>query len=330
MKPIEFSIVVPAYQAAGSIARCVEALAQQTVDRERYEVIVIDDGSTDGTAEQARQAGADHILSAPHHGPATARNAGVAVAQGEIVLFTDADCEPAPDWLARMTTPFLDPTVDGAKGTYRTRQQALVARFVQLEYEHKYDKMRAQRTIDFVDTYAAAYHRRVLAGGEGFDPHFPRASGEDVEFSYRVSRQGRRLVFVPNAFVFHRHVDTVARYVARKYYVGFWRVRMYRLHPDKAVSDSHTPQTLKLQIALMGGMIICLALAAFWPPALIVDLALLMLFLISTIPFIRKALHRDPPVALVAPALLLLRALALGWGFAVGIVWHLARRQHTD
>jgi len=321
MEQPAYSVVVPAYRAFRTIAACLEALNAQTVERHRYELIVVDDGSDDATVSQARQAGADRVLTVPHGGPAAARNAGVAAARGEIVLFTDADCEPAPDWIERMVAPFDDPAVDGAKGVYRTRQRSWVARFVQLEYEDKYDRMRGRQTIDFVDTYAAAYRRCVFADG-GFDPAFPAASGEDVEFSYRLARQGRRLVFAPDAVVYHQHPATLARYARRKYYVGFWRVRMVRLHPDKVIDDAHTPQSLKLQVGLMALLLLSLALALFWPPFLPVAAVLLLAFMVSALPFLVKALQRDAPIAFAAPWLLLLRALALGLGFAAGLVWH--------
>ncbi|MBN1178002.1 MAG: glycosyltransferase [Anaerolineae bacterium] len=314
----EVSVIVPAYRAAAALERCLHALGAQTVPRSQYEVIVVDDGSGDETADRARAAGADRVLTIPHAGPAAARNAGVALAQGDIVLFTDADCEPAGDWIAQMTAPFADPAIDGAKGVYRTRQRAWVARFVQLEYEEKYDRMARQETIDFVDTYAAAYRRRVFEQGQGFDVAFPRASGEDVEFSYRLARQGRRLLFAPGAVVFHHHVDTLGKYARRKYHVGFWRVRMYRLHPDKALSDSHTPQTLKVHIALVGAMLACLALGSVQRGFLIAAAGLLAAFCASTVPFVVKALRRDPRIALVAPGLLFLRALALGIGVLAG------------
>jgi glycosyltransferase involved in cell wall biosynthesis len=137
MNQPEISIIVPTYQAADVIRRCVSALSDQSVARERYEILVVDDGSTDGTVAAARDAGADRVLTLSHGGPAVARNAGVEAAAGDLVLFTDADCVPASDWVEHMIAPFADAEVQGVKGVYRTRQRSLVARFVQLEYEDK-------------------------------------------------------------------------------------------------------------------------------------------------------------------------------------------------
>ena len=106
------------------------------------------------------------VLSQTNAGPAAARNPGARAAAGDILLFTDADCVPASDWVERMVAPFADPAVAGTKGEYRTRQRALIARFVQQEYQDRYDRMVGQSSIYFVDTYSAGYRRNLfLAAG---------------------------------------------------------------------------------------------------------------------------------------------------------------------
>jgi len=323
------SVIVPAYNAARTLPVCLAKLENQTVSWSSYEVIVVDDGSTDATREIAQGYGV-RLLTQPNHGPAAARNLGVQAAQGEILLFTDADCAPAPDWIAAMIEPLADPDVVGVKGAYRTRQREMVARFVQAEYEDKYDKMHQERYIDFVDTYAAAYRRCVFADGQGFDPAFPRASGEDVEFSYRLAQRGYKMVFAPGAVVYHQHVASALGYLRRKYYVGYWRVRMYRKHPQKALADSHTPQMLKAQVGLALLMVAFLPASVLWRGFLAGAAMLAVLFGLSTIPFCLKTLKKERAVALVSPALLLLRALALGTGFGMGILDHLLGRRGAE
>ena len=154
---MKFSVVVPAYQAAAVLPSCLGALQRQTIDRAQLEIIVVDDGSTDSTAAAAEQAlrdfPASQVIRTKHGGPAKARNLGARIARGDVLLFTDADCEPVPDWLEHFARVFLEPSISGAAGAYATRQRSLVARFVQQEYEERYDHTRRQAAIDFIDTY---------------------------------------------------------------------------------------------------------------------------------------------------------------------------------
>ncbi|MBC7226456.1 MAG: glycosyltransferase [Thermoflexales bacterium] len=327
MTRIRYSVIIPAYQAERTIGPCVRALDEQTVPRDQYEIIVVDDGSTDRTADVARQAGADRVLTIPHSGPSAARNAGVDVAQGEIVLFADADCEPWPDWLERMTAPFADPAVMGAKGVYRTRQRALIARLVQLEYEFRYDRMARLASIDFIDTYAAAYRRELFLRYGGFATDIPIPSVEDIDFSFRLARAGHRLVFVPDARVWHTHPSTLGAYLARKARYGFWRGLLYLWHPEKRQGDTHTDPALKKQFALLALTVLFLAAGLFWPPLFLGAGGALLAFLWTTLPFVRWAWARDRAVALAWPGVTFLRGLCQGAGLALGLAYHRLFRQ---
>jgi len=326
-KPGFYSTVLPVYNGAETLPECLQALLAQTLPVDQYQVIVVDDGSTDDTAEVARSFGVQ-VISQPNAGPAAARNRGAQAAQGDILLFTDADCIPAPDWVERMAAAFTEPNVVGTKGVYRTRQRELVARFVQAEYEDRYDRMRTLEPIDFVDTYSAGYRRDVFLAFGGFDTSFPTASVEDQEFSFRLAEAGHRLVFVPDAQVFHTHDRTPGEYARRKFWIGYWKVRVMLEHPDKLVRDSHTPQVLKLQMGLaaLGALLVVgsvLTSAGSVEPGwwlALAGLAAWAALLVSGLPFLIKLLRRDPAVMLVAPLLLFVRAWALGLGFLVGLL----------
>jgi cellulose synthase/poly-beta-1,6-N-acetylglucosamine synthase-like glycosyltransferase len=258
------SVIIPAYNSEETLAQLLHALESQTVPSEKYEVIVVDDGSTDATANLVASFHWAHCVSIPHSGAATARNRGASAARGEILLFTDADCEPQSDWMEKMLAPFADTRVIGAKGVYRTREQGMTARFVQLEYEEKYERMRNADQIDFIDTYSAAYRRQVFLSNGGFDESFPTASVEDQEFSFRLARLGCRMVFIPDAIVFHPHDSSLGAYLRRKFFIGYWKVHLHTRHPTKVWRDSHTPPTLKLQILFLLATLASLA-ASLYP-----------------------------------------------------------------
>ena len=313
------SVVVPVYTGARHLRDCLQALDWQSAPRDSYEVIVVEDGSTDDS-RQLKLWPEVRWLQQAHQGPAAARNLGVAAARGELVLFTDADCEPAPDWVASMMAPFGDPRVSGVKGVYGSRQRSLVARFTQLEYEDKYRGMVDRETIDFVDTYSAGYRRHILQAAGGFDTRFPTASVEDQELSFRLAKAGHRLVFQPEAVVYHQHPPNLWAYARRKFRIGYWKVLVHRRHPDKLVQDSHTPQVLKLQMLLMALLLPAIVVGLIQPGLWWVPAAVALLLGASMVPFCWRVWQSDRAVVLVAPLLLTVRALALGLGFEAGLV----------
>jgi glycosyltransferase involved in cell wall biosynthesis len=317
------SVIIPAMNAAPTLPACLDGLRNQTAPSSAFEVIVVDDGSTDDTTAQAKAGGA-RVERIPHAGRAAARNHGARTAHGSLLLFTDADCVPNPDWVARLSAPFTDSSIAGARGVYRTRQNSLIARFVQLEYEDKYRLLQPLQDIDFVDTYSAAYRRDVFLQGGGFDPSL--RYDEDQEFSFRLANQGHRLVFVPDAIVYHRHANTVQSYLAKKYDIGFWKAAVILMHPKKLARDTHTPFSQRAQMLLFYLTVaLCLpaALGALspWFPA-----GVALALIVTTLPFAWRAGRKDVTVALAAPLLLWGRAAALGTGFALGIVRFLPKR----
>lgn len=323
---VDVSVIVPAYNAEETIGDCVAALRTQQFDRP-YEIIVVDDGSGDETAQRASAAGATVITTARGR-PAAARNAGIQAAAGAIVCCTDADCVPHPDWLQQLCAPFSDRDIVACKGIYGTRQRSLTARFVQLEYEDKYDLLRGQENIDFIDTYSAAYRRATLLENGGFDKRFDYL--EDQELSFRLAARGYRMAFQETAVVDHRHSATPAAYLRKKAIIGYWKIQVMRRWPDKVGGDSHTPQVMKLQMLLamsiVGALVVGVSLVAArlgqidWVAAFSPVLALAAIFALTTVPFVYKCWRKDRAVAIIAPIMLFGRALALSVGTLAGVV----------
>jgi cellulose synthase/poly-beta-1,6-N-acetylglucosamine synthase-like glycosyltransferase len=219
-----------------------------------------------------------------------------------------------------MTRVFADVTISGAKGVYRSRQRSLVARFVQQEYQDKYDRMATLPAIDFIDTYSAAYRRAVFVASGGFDTSFTTASVEDQEFSFRLTEQGHRLVLVPEAIVYHQHDATLSEYVRRKYGIGYWKPLVLRRHPGKAIKDSHTPQSIKVQIVLLAIAIDATLLTILVPGFAVLAVSAWLLLLSTMLPLLIKIARRDAAVLGVAPLMIGLRAFGLGAGLTIGLI----------
>jgi cellulose synthase/poly-beta-1,6-N-acetylglucosamine synthase-like glycosyltransferase len=321
------SIIIPTFNGSSRVANCLDALAQQTVGRDA-EILVVDDGSTDNIADVVARHPGVRLISQANAGPAAARNRGAAEARGDILLFTDDDCVPAANWLEQMLGPFRDPEVVGVKGVYRTRQKRLVARFVQMDYEDRYRLMAHAASIDFIDTYSAAFRRGRFLELHGYDASFPVACAEDVELSYRMSARGWKMKFAPDAIVYHTHPDTLWRYLKKKYKFAFWRVLAVRKNPNKAVKDSHTPQLMKLQLLFAPALLLAVSFDLTVRPAVPASVLVLAAFLLSTLPFAVRAFAKDPVIGLLSPLLLAARACAQLLGVTAGLVH--ARRKPAE
>jgi glycosyltransferase involved in cell wall biosynthesis len=119
--PVDVSVVIPSRDRRGPLERCLNALVEQT--HPHFEVVVVDDASSDGTTAFLQEFSADHptlplrwIVNDVNIGANRSRNRGIREARGELVAFTDSDCVPAPDWLERLTAPFADANLGAVTG----------------------------------------------------------------------------------------------------------------------------------------------------------------------------------------------------------------------
>lgn len=313
-KTVRYSIIVPAYNAGRTLPDTLAALEHQTTFHDDYEVIVVDDGSTDDTADAARRFGVN-CISQPNRGPAAARNHGARVAEGDIILFTDADCSPDRDWLRQMTLPFQNEKTIGVKGAYRTYQKELAARFAQAEFEDRYDLLGEADAIDMVDTYSAAFRRDIFIKIGLFDESFPVANNEDTELSYRMCASGYRLEFNPEAIVYHLHPDSFVKYLRLKFKRGYWRMIVYRNYPGKALKDTYTPVVIKFQTMMAASSIPSVLFSIASPVLLKLTGLLFLCIMVSSIPFSVKTFKKDPVIGLISPLVVFGRSLS----FALGV-----------
>ena len=322
---MDISIIIPVFNAGDKIYRCIDAIKKQKTKRS-FEIILVDDGSTDDAIQQIQDDNV-RIFHQSNQGPAAARNLGVEKSKGEIILFTDADCEPQEDWIEEMVRPLEDSSISGVKGAYLTRQKKIVARFVQLEYESKYEKMKKDRYIDFIDTYSAGFKKRDFICVGGYDTRFPTACVEDQEFSFRMWEKGYRMVFNPDAKVYHTHSDNIFNYMKKKFRIGFWKALVLKTHPQKIVRDSHTPQSLKFEMIFSMLFLIFLLLWPLKKGFLFYALFPLLGFSVAIFPFFIKTLKKDRLVSLFSPLILFARAISLSMGLIAGSI-RIMNRQH--
>ncbi|MBL8414923.1 MAG: glycosyltransferase [Propionivibrio sp.] len=322
------TVIIPVRNGVSVLPDCLTALRQQSYPSDKLEVIVIDDESTDHTpslVEAEIGAWAQHgsspslrLIRKTWGGAGAARNRGVQEALGEVVLFTDADCEPTLTWVEEMMKPLADPEVQAVAGGYLTKQKSSVARLAQTEFEDRYRYVVRHRFIDIAFTHSCAVRRTAFLATQGFDERIPN-NGDDLELSYRLAKHGHRIVFAPKGLVYHQHPATWGEYIKKKIGRGYWRTLIFKRYPAKLVRDSYTPQTLKLQI-LLAGLAPLLTLLAIAGPSwagVAAIIAWLVLFC-STIPFVLR-MNGSLLLRLLAPIFLIVQATSIGWGTFLGL-----------
>ncbi len=195
------SVIVPTYNRPKQLPALLQALTQ--LDYPHYEIIIVDDGSPTPVSVAPFQAGVK-LLRQRNAGPAAARNAGAAVATGDLLLFTDDDCRPAPDWISAFVAQYVqspDALLGGRvingfpRNLFATATQDMI------------DYLRGEPARFFASNNMGIGRKRFLEI-DGFSTDFPLAAGEDRDFSDRA----HPLVYCPDAQVRHYHNLTLRRF----------------------------------------------------------------------------------------------------------------------
>lgn len=240
---IDFSIVIPAHNRPAQLRNCLDAIATLKYPRDRCEVIVVDDGSTQVlTPAVVPFLNRLHITLLRQHnsGPAAARNTGAAAATGRYVVFTDDDCRPDTGWLEALagklaTNPGCaagGQTVNGLpENLFSTASQVLIGYL----YQHW---NRDGDDAFFIASNNLAFPRARFLEVGGFNATFPLAAAEDRELCDRWRSHQGRLVYAPEALVHHFHALNLKTFVIQHFSYGrgariFRDLRRWREKPRR-------------------------------------------------------------------------------------------------
>lgn len=202
------SVIVPVFNGEETIRTCVESLLELDYPRDRFEVVVVDNRSTDRTRAVLREYPITLLEETETQSSYAARNLGIRRSRGDVLAFTDADCVVEHGWLRAIVRAIAPADVGGVAGAIEAygsdspieQYQAHRALRAERAYNHK--------VLPFAQTANAAYRRSVFDRIGLFNPGI--IFGGDLDLSWRMQRElGLRLVFEPLAFVWHRHRTTV-------------------------------------------------------------------------------------------------------------------------
>ncbi|MHB8383379.1 MAG: glycosyltransferase family 2 protein, partial [Candidatus Binataceae bacterium] len=222
------SVVIAAYNAAATLGDSLASVRDQHYPG--IETIVVDDGSTDATAEIARQAGA-RVIRVDHRGLGGARNAGIDAATGEIVAFLDADARADRDWLYHLAECITrrDAAAAGGPNFAPEATNAKAAAMAAAPGLPREVRAGDDRLAQLCGCNMAVTKSALRAAG-GFDPGFT-AAGDDVDLSWRLAEQGATLASAPGAIVIHERRATLSAYLAQQRGYGRGEGALYRRYP---------------------------------------------------------------------------------------------------
>jgi glycosyltransferase involved in cell wall biosynthesis len=227
--PLLISVVIPTFNRKETLLRCLGRLQEQTHTHAGVEVIVVDDGSIDGTKDAVERFAAGSglavvFLQEAHAGPAAARNAGARKARGTILAFTEDDVEPEPRWLEHAARYFQDPGTAALEGETRSVASGNLRSF------------ESPGTHGFLPCNLFVRRDLFLEAG-GFDPEYCDLRlglyfREDADFGCRLLDRGHRVVFGPDVVVTHPAQFTTPGEVLRHARRYLFDPLLYRNHPD--------------------------------------------------------------------------------------------------
>ena len=240
-KSPKVSVVVASYNGAGTLKQCLESL--QRLNYPDYEIILVDDGSTDATqkiVEEVQRRGRSdtpypqfiNIRHEKNFGLSVARNTGIVAATGDVVAFTDSDCRADEDWLYYLVGSLEGSEFVGVGGpNLLPPDDSRVAAAVMVSPGGPAHVMLTDREAEHIPGCNMAFYKQALEGIGGFDPIFMKA-GDDVDVCWRLQQAGCKIGFSPSAFVWHYRRSTVGAYLKQQEGYGEAEALLVRKHPE--------------------------------------------------------------------------------------------------
>ena len=211
------SVVVCVYDGEQTLADCLDGLEQLVYPD--YEVIVVDDGSTDASAEIAGRY-PFRLLRTENRGLSRARNSGIEAASGEIIAYIDADARPDPHWLHYLVEALRDERYVGVGGpNLPCDGDGWVADCVANAPGGPIHVLLSDSEAEHIPGCNMAFRKEALEAVDGFDPEF-RVAGDDVDLCWRLHERGWKLAFSPSAVVWHHQRDSLQSYWRQQWGYG--------------------------------------------------------------------------------------------------------------
>ena len=225
------SVVVCVYNGERTMDSCLASL--EKLNYPNYEVVVINDGSTDSTREIAEGYDYIRLINQENKGLSEARNVGIRATTGEIIAFTDADCMADPDWLTHLIARFQSSEFGSVGGPNLTPpDDSFVASCVAVSPGAPAHVLLDDEVAEHIPGCNMAFRREALEAIDGFDPIF-RAAGDDVDLCWRLQNKGYKIGFSAAAVVWHFRRNTIRDYIKQQCGYGKAETLLFFKHPSR-------------------------------------------------------------------------------------------------
>jgi O-antigen biosynthesis protein len=225
------SVIICAYNAERTMLPCLESLRK--LDYPNFEVIIVDDGSRDRTAEISLDFPEFRLIRQPNKGLSVARNVGLHAARGDLIAYTDSDCVVDPHWLTLMVRTLTEKNFDGCGGpNYAPHEDGWVEACCAASPGAPCHVLTADDVAEHLAGCNMVFSKAALVKIGGFDPQFTSA-GDDVDICWRILDSGMRLGFCPSAFVWHFRRNTIKAYYGQQRGYGRAEAMLYARYPER-------------------------------------------------------------------------------------------------
>lgn len=236
---MKYSIIIPVYNDPAFPA-CLASIKLLTGDLE-YEVIIVENGQTDWVKPLVEQQGFRYLYE-PVTGSYQARNTGIAASHGEILVFTDSDCEVAPNWLMEIDQVLANPTIAAVMGFSAGAPATRVAALEQIMYEANVAAFTQTQFLKRVDTRNLAVRRSVITRVGSFSEDLQY--GGDMEFGARMHAADFKIVYDPNMLVVHHNIKYFNGLLLKRVRQNYGNMRITQLH-EREFIETYFPHLLR-------------------------------------------------------------------------------------
>jgi len=320
-----YSIIVPSFNRKNEIRELIDSFTKLNFPANRFELIIADDGSTDGTGElvndfMKRTEFLLHFYSQANQGPGAARNMGMEKAKGDFFIFIDSDCTVPPHWLTEIDQSLHAQKADafGGPDSYKQDFPPLLkainysmTSFITTGGIRGHTKKKLGKF--FPRSFNMGLSREVYnqVGGFGSLRH-----GQDIEFSNRIIHSGAKVISISQAFVYHKRRTSLKKFFRQVFNWGVARINLYKIDSSMLEPVHALPAAATMVLALL--IIGSLISSAIGLVLTTLVLIMLLIFLLSG--FHAALKYRNAKLLLLVPVVMPVQVIGYGIGFLTAFV----------